>query len=770
MPKENSALLRVCDFVSKYSIYALIFLLPVFFLPWTSNVLDFNKQVLLLFLVFLSFFTWMLKTLISKQLIINWNRTHIIVAVLLIVYLFSTIFSLWRYGSFWGWPLNVSESFITLLGLSIFYFLVSNLFDKKEIVQSALLLAFSGFLSLIIGLFQVLGLFIIPFNFAKIATFNTIGTVGNLGLFIVVLLPLIFTLLMRKKSIGIILIWAVIFSLVFLLALNFQILWWLVILGCALLVFFGVQKRNLFDNRWLILPMFFLALSLFFIISKPTISLFRTTPIEFYLNQKSSIAIDLQALKQNPLFGSGPGTFAYDFARYKNIDFNKDLFWNITFGGATSKVLTVLATTGILGILSFFALMGYVIFWGIKFFFINKVGDEYWNISNSIFIGFIVLSMGFFFRNSNLVLDFTYFFLIAALVGLISSKRNKYLLKPASLMIIGATFVFILCIMFGFGLLILTGQKYIAEINYTKGLALLQKGEDYAGIKSIEKAVGLNPSSDLYLRQLSRAYILKIEKEVARTDISQEEKNSNLQSLIANSINSSKMASDVNPKNANNWLTRGLIYQNLIGAVPDSGSWAIKSYDEAINLEPNSPYYPTQKGIVYLAQFSALTKENEGDGPNILAQAKEQFDKAIQLKSDYAPALFQMAIISQMEGKTSEAIKGLEDTKKYAPNDISLAFQLGIFYYQGQDFQSAQKEFERAIKISPNYSNALYFSGLTYYKQGQTSKAIERMQKVAELNPNNETVQKILINLRTGKQPLEGIGQQTLVEDNLEEQ
>ncbi|MBU4274951.1 tetratricopeptide repeat protein [Patescibacteria group bacterium] len=766
MPKENSFFLKVCDFISKYSIYALVFLLPIFFLPWTSDVLDFNKQTLLLFLVFISLFAWMLKVLISRELSINLNKTNIIVAVLFIVYLFSTIFSLWRYGSFWGWPQNVSESLITLLGLSVFYFLVSNLFNKKEIFQLTLTLAFSAFLSLIIGFFQIVGLFLLPFNFAKTTLFNTIGTAGTLGFFIVVLLPLIFSLLTRKKSLGITLIWAVIFTVVLLLTLNYHILWWLVILGCALLMIFGIQRRDLFDSRWLILPMFFLALSLFFIILKPSIGLLPTAPIEFSLSQKTSLNIDWQTLKQNPILGSGPGTFSYDFAKYKNIDFNKSIFWNFSFGGATSKVLTVLGTTGILGVLAFLALMIYVAFCGIKFFFINKFSDDYWNITLGVFIGFIVLSIGFFLNNGGLTLDFLYFFLIAALIGLISEERKKYLLEPSSLITLGVTFAFTLCFIFGLGLLILIGQKYVAEINYNQGLVQLQKGESDAGIRSIEKAVGLNPSSDLYLRQLSQIYLAKIGQEAARTDISQEEISKNIQLLVGDSINAAKIASDVNPKNIANWSVRGLIYQNLIGVVPGVEDWAINSYESAEKLDPNNPYYPAQKGIVYLIRAAALTEEKEGDKPQILSQAKEQLDKAIQLKSDYAPARFQMAMVSQAEGKTDEAIKGLEDTKQYAPNDIGLAFQLGILYYQKKDWKSAQGEFERAIGISPNYSNALYFSGLTYYEQGQTNKAIEKIKKVLEINPDNETVAKVLANLKAGKKPLEGIGQQAPIEEN----
>ncbi len=111
MPKKNSILLKICDLISKYSIYALVFLLPIFFLPWTSDILDFNKQMLLLFLVFISLFAWMLKVLILRELSVNLNKTNIIVGVLFIVYLFSTIFSLlpWRRSSLSSVQLGASR-------------------------------------------------------------------------------------------------------------------------------------------------------------------------------------------------------------------------------------------------------------------------------------------------------------------------------------------------------------------------------------------------------------------------------------------------------------------------------------------------------------------------------------------------------------------------------------------------------------------------------------------------------------------------------------
>src|SRR4030042_106070 len=175
-------------------------------------------------------------------------------------------FYFWRYGSFWGWPGVTSESLISLLGLVLFYFLIVNIFKRKEIFYVIFCLILSGFLSVIYGSLQLFGKYVIPIGFTKAVSFNTIGGVNGLAVFIAILLPLIIIALVinKQKGLRILFVISALLSAALLLLINFQIAWWLVIVGCALIIAFGTQKRDIFDNRWLILPMFFLAVALLF--------------------------------------------------------------------------------------------------------------------------------------------------------------------------------------------------------------------------------------------------------------------------------------------------------------------------------------------------------------------------------------------------------------------------------------------------------------------------------------------------------------------------
>ena len=136
----------------------------------------------------------------------------------------------------------------------------------------------------------------------------------------------------------------------------------------------------------------------------------------------------------------------------------------------------------------------------------------------------------------------------------------------------------------------------------------------------------------------------------------------------------------------------------------------------------------------------------------------KDFQKALELKQDYAPAHFQSALVSIMKGDIKEAIARLEFLKQLSPYDAGLAFQLGMVYYNDSQHDKAKMELERTVSLNENYSDARYFLGLIYDKQGEKSKAIEQFEKIGKLNPDSEDIKNILNNLRQGKQALEGIG------------
>ena len=762
--KEPSFMIDICDRITKTAIYALAVLIPIFFLPFTADVLDFNKQTLLVFLVFIAFFSWILQSLISGVFKISVNRVNFAVGAVFLSYLASTIFSISRYGSFWGFAQVTSSSLLSVICFGLLYFLVSNTFLQEEIFNAFKFLGISVLAVSLFGILQMLGLHWAYFDFTRNNNFNTIGSTVSLGFFITLMLPffIIFSIFSEgwvKK----VFIANIFLSFILLIFINYYLLWVLTLIGTGLIIIFWFIKRDVFDGRWMFLPMFFLIISLFFIIFNPQISWLPKRALEVSLSQKANLDIDLLTLKSDPILGSGPGTFLYDFTKYKTEELNKTAFWNVNFNVGASKFLTEVATTGLLGLIALVALMILPIFYVIKWLAQDsfKSGTEKISLIFGLLIVLTLETLGYFLFNSNLTLDFIYFFSIASLIALISKNQKTYILKSSSYLTLVITFAFTLVFIFGLGFLMMDGQRYYANVKYYQALRAFDRGQKDVAISNLKIAISNNANSDIYLNNLALFSLSKSQDDIAKFNnkpASDEDKKA-ISALISDSLTAINVATNINPKNVDNWVTRGYVCQNLIGVIDGSVDCALNSYDKAIELNQNNPYLFFQKGNIYVAQANNLTQNQSKS--DILSKANEQFNKAIALKKDYSLVYFQMALVAKLQQNTNLEMTYLQSATLYSANDAGLALQIGLAYYQENNFEMAKLEFKRALSLAPDYANALYYLGLTYDQQGQKDNALSQFTKLLMLNPDNKNVQKIVDNLKSGRSALDGIVKQS---------
>ena len=179
------------DTVSKYSLYVLAFLLPLWVLPFTQDVSGYQKQALLIVLVFLGVISFFAKAVNQGKLTFRQSPLHVFVLLFVGSVGLATLFSLSKGGSFWGLPLNTADNFITFLALGLLYFLIANSLEKQTELFSLGVLGVSS--AALVGAFtllQLYGVHLLPFDFAKAVTFNPVGTVNGVALLSAVLLPL----------------------------------------------------------------------------------------------------------------------------------------------------------------------------------------------------------------------------------------------------------------------------------------------------------------------------------------------------------------------------------------------------------------------------------------------------------------------------------------------------------------------------------------------------------------------------------------------------
>jgi len=757
--------------IIKTNIYLLVFLLPLFFLPFSFEAFEFNKQYLLFFLSSLTLFAWVAKmVLVDKEIRFKRTPLDITILIFLLVAIIGTFFSTDKISSIFGFYGRFSDGLISLLNLVIIYFLITNNLEvetktsnqktkKEENNYQPTGVNISGIMKAILWsiffviLFSYLSIFGLLKSFKMLPvvmttqTFNPVaGSLEGLAMFLAVVIVFLTGLIMvdrdlktfkfNKTFVKMLLL----FSLILLVIIDFNRAWILLLITLLLCVAIALVKRMFREDvNKLLLPILLIILSavLLFVNSSGLQSLiFKTQlPQEQVLNQRYSLVVAFKAATENiksGLVGSGLGTFYYDFVKFKPKDFNQSILWQIRFDRPGNHFAEVLGTTGFLGIISYLFLI--VIFLVISYLFLQQNKD-----SLPLIMTFLALLIGQFVYYQNTTLSF-YFWLFMALSAVswqkpIKEKTVSFKSFPELALIFST-----LLIIVGVGFLAMyffAARFYLADMDYQNSIAKSQT-------ESLEKAIVLNPYQSTYRIILARNYLDKLLAEIIKPA---DQRNQDLMSIyIFQAINYTKGgqvgntyikgATELSPNQVAGWEILGMTYRQIAGMVEGSSDWAIKSFEKAVSLEPTNAVLHTEIGKLYLTV-------------NNIDKAKEEFIKAKELKPDYIAALVQEALIYERQNNLDEAIKKMEDLARNYPSVPEVLLELGRLYFNNRRTNDAIAQFKAAISLDPNYSNAHYSLGVAYQRIGDTNKAIAEFEKVLSLNPGNQDVQEKLNQLKT---------------------
>lgn len=785
-PHRDAAAPKIMDWIITGAIYLLTFLIPLFFLPNVPSVLELNKQVLLVFLGGISFLTWIGKLAWEGRLRIKKNFLLVPILLLLLILSLSTVFSVYRDQSMWGGLGTESLSLVAFVALIAVFLVVNNNFGTRQKISGLILaLIGSSFLASIYTIFQIFGKFIFKNPILAQNSFNTVGSVYAFAIFIGAVLILTTAALLEKKPFWlkiVLIVCAVVFIFV-LITINFRTALIMFLIGIAILLGLAIIASGSEEkNKSLIVPMVILALVLISTLIGKTGSVVKVQlPVEVGLSQGASIDVAKTAWKDRALLGSGLSNYDLDYLKGKPAEINLTNFWSVKFNEAASRFLTLATSVGILGTAALLFLIGsmlYYIFSSLVKIFGKKDNGIYTLIG--ITAAWVYLTIAFFFYASNITLDFSWWILTAAfitLAAIVFGKKEEIISETSSprLSLI-FSFVFVVIIVGFISLIFLEGQKYAAAAVYNKALVSDAKGakvEDLIG--KLNTVVSLDPARDLYHRNLSVALFAFLNQKISDKGVQNLSENdrADISNLYFAAEDQVKTATSLDPQNPDNLIQLAQINQNVIGSKDGADQAALDNYKAALKDSPQDPSIYYQIGQIYLMMADLETSKNasqqkQGSQATLsdkakedIALARQNFEKAVELKSNYIPAQFMIAVAMERLGETDKAIAQLETSQKMNPQDAGISFQLGVLYFQTGKYDQARTALESTVKLAENYSNAMYFLGLTYDKLGDKQKALEQFQKVSDLNPDNADVKKIVSNLQAGKKALDGLDQAT---------
>ncbi len=779
---------NLCDKVIKYSLYLLAFLVPVFFLPFSAEAYEFNKQYLLFFLISIAFIFWLVKMVVcDKEIKLRRTPLDILILIFLLAAALSAAFSIDRVHSILGFYGRFWPNLLGLFSLGGLYFLITNNVGANKKIsaadkaKSALIntnglinaLLWSSFFAVLIGYFSIFGIWQklgnaginLPFDILR-NTFNPVsGFLEGLAVFLAVIIVLLVGLLVQTSKSK-----PQIFSqgglllacLGLLLIIDFKAAWMVLLFSLAVFLALAFCSR-IFRERInvLLLPIFLAVFSLIFIFINlntfvPGSIADLRLPQEILLNQADSWKAGLRAAGEYPVLGSGPATFSHIFSLFRPIELNQTGFWQIRVDRAGSHIAEALGTTGLVGFISYLMLIAGFLLVLLRFIQRN-VSKSQSAILNQfpLFTTFLCLFAAQFFYYQNTCLAFMFWlFLGCAVAGLAdlggfrqAKQKQKTILRRLKAGIIRISYPSFrtqvvslknfpeISLLFNVFLIMLVAGAagayyFMARFYYAD--ALYKQGVVQNKIEKVEKARNLNPYRAVYRDELAKLYLSEALAEAGKPADSRDI--NKIKDKTTKAISEARAAESISPHWVRTHETLAIIYRDMKGIVQGAEQWAIKSFQSAIVLEPFNPVLHTELGKVLF-----LSGEAE--------QARKEFEKALEMKPDYLDAKIQLAL-SYEDEDISKTIKMLEEAVASDLYSAEAHFELGRVYFNEHRIDEAIDQFQSALALKPLHSNALYSLGIAYQQQGMNKEAVSMFEKVLELNPGNEDVAGRLEELR----------------------
>lgn len=600
---------------------------PLLFTTLTTDTFIIPKQLLLIAVALIAFLALGLKTVFNKTVVLRRTPFDIPVLIFLGVVFLGSILAVNRSESL--------TSFATLFFAAGLYFLFTNTAKSMKSIIILLVSFLEGVIlsDILFGL-NFFKVYILPVSQAKTQTFTTFGSLLDLAVYtsvaIVLLSYLIWFWKTREK---------IRFKK---LSAKAKII--LSILAVKLLLLAGALGLSIYSMVKL---------------QNPVILPFETGfQVSF-----AAISQDSGRWLLSFLFGSGYGTFATDFARFKQAIFNQSPYWNLTFFRSSSFVLELLATTGILGLLSFFYLSFRVLRYKslfVPFAFFLLLSFLLPMSTTTVTLFFVLLGL---FAAMRGLSDKEFFDVQLALVTLksgllaVSPEDKREVRHGLSKVLPAAVFLIVLVLFFFLGSLSVRyalANKMLADSLFD---ASQNKGsEAYNKQSQVLTLVSYNDAYQRIFSQTNLALANSLSQSTPKGASPSAQTQQTIYTLIQQSINSARLATTLSPNTSANWQNLSGVYRSLIGFGKNADQFAVLASQQAALLDPTNPQEYLNLGGLYYQL-------------NLWDKAVEQFTIAINLKKNLANSYYNLAHALQQKGDLRGALDQLEIVKSLVKND-----------------------------------------------------------------------------------------------------
>jgi len=354
----------------KWLFATLFFFVPLILWPYSSEVFEFNKTVFVYGMTTIITALWLYRSISAGKIIFCRTILDIPIILFLTSQLISTIVSIDPLTSVFGYYSRFNGGLLSTLCYSFLYWaFVSNMTKSYTVYAIRSILASA----VLVSIYGVLEHFGIDKNVwvqdVQSRIFSTLGQPNWLAAWLVAIIPITWFFSLEKKKFWLYFFGSLLFFIVILFTKSRSGLAGFVITDFIFWGYTLLKFKKGFLKEFLIFNISFLVL--FLVIKSPITRnqspstsgpALETGGTESGTIRKIVWKGAVQVWLHNPVFGTGPETFAYSYFLYRPIEHNQTSEWNFVYNKAHNEYLNIAANTGSFGLLSYLGLIIFSIF------------------------------------------------------------------------------------------------------------------------------------------------------------------------------------------------------------------------------------------------------------------------------------------------------------------------------------------------------------------------------------------------------------------------
>lgn len=670
--------------ITKIVTFGIVLSTLFIFSTFTTEYFETPKLLVLSLFVAILLVLWAIRSITNGQLLLTFTPFDLPLILFLTVAIVSTILSPAPYLSAFGNTIKVNGTLLSFIIYILFYLLVvNNLKSAKDTKVIINLLLLGGTILGVLSLFSYFGIKYLPFEFIKGANFTPTGSTFSTTALLALLLPFPLLAILNESKAGnklinslILIIFGVVLALI-----GPPAVW--VAAALTLIVVFATGNASKIAKNLPFLGLPLLVTTLVALLSylpalskidfNPLYKQAQNFPREVTLGFVPSWKVSVSSFRDSPFWGTGPGTYQFNYTAYKPIEINKTIFWNIRFENSFNEYLQVLGTLGGLGLLALLLLTASFVKSSFRVLtgmpnlsegHLDQQAGSY--VTKALAVSGLVLFVLLALHSATLVVWVVGLLLLACFA--VAGGRNKPIhlklsshhSESLSINILPGILIMIILGVVGFAAFYL-GKITLADIHHRQAQVAVTNNKAQMAYDELVKSAEYNPLNDLYRADLSNTNIALANAIVAsKVDNSGASPSANLsdkdketiKALLQQSINHGKAATVLSPRNAANWEVLGSVYRQISSVAQNALQFSLDSFGRAIQRDPLNPNLRIIAGSIY---YSAKNYD----------MAIRFFTDAVNLKPDLYVAYYNLALALKDKGD-------LETAKKVAEKLVSV--------------------------------------------------------------------------------------------------